>query len=139
MVWHSVNEAVKLTGRSRRSIYRDIATGRVSSELGRDGQRRFETSELMRVYGAFVPMAHQEIPVLAQVGTPLEQPSESMALVLEELRELRQEVKALKEALRLLEYKPDPKPYSVETTKPSKGKPKGSVSWSDLLDSLEAD
>ena len=53
MVWHTLNEAVKLTGRSRRSIYRDMARGLVSYGVDASGNRQFETSELMRAYGAF--------------------------------------------------------------------------------------
>ena len=107
MAWHTLREAVKLTGRSRRSLYRDIESGRVSSELGRDGQRRFETSELIRAYGPLAPVAHPPARKVAEAGTPLTVPSD-MAELAKELRELKEEVKELKQALMRLEYLPEP-------------------------------
>ena len=132
MAWHSMKEAVRLTGRSRRSIYRDITTGRVSSELGRDGQRRFETSELIRAYGPLLPVAHPDTPKVAQAVTPSEAHPEGMAEVLAELRELRQEVRELKETLRLLEHKPAPAP-AITTHQKKSAEP---ATWANLLDAL---
>lgn len=129
MAWHTFKEAVKLTGRSRRSIYRDMAAGRITTELGRDGQRRFETSELIRVYGPLLPVAQPMAPEMAQADTPLE-----LATILEELRELRQEVKELRQTLQLLEYKPDNAPAPAPRTEPARREP---ATWSSLLDALD--
>lgn len=146
MAWHTLKEATELTGRSRRSLYRDINSGRVSSEVGIDGLRRFETSELMRAYGALVPVAHPDTPELAQAGTASGTPSEpspDMAALLLELRELKQEVRELKETLRRLEYKPEQSP---EQSKPAPPVPKESApkkasgtTWADLLNVIETD
>lgn len=70
MAWHTLNEAVKLTGRSRRSIYRDMATGLVSYGVGPSGMRQLETSELIRAYGALETVAHPGTAALAHLGTP---------------------------------------------------------------------
>lgn len=51
MAWHTVQETLKLTGRSRSQLYRDMAKGLVSYRMGKDDRREFETSELIRVYG----------------------------------------------------------------------------------------
>lgn len=129
MAWHTFKEAVSLTGRSRRSIYRDISTGRISSDLGRDGQRRFETSELIRVYGPLLPVAQAVTPEMAQPVTPPE-----MATVLEELQALRAEVKELRETLLRIEHKPEPKPAPKAPPAPSRREP---ATWGSLLQTLD--
>ena len=130
MAWHTFKEAVKLTGRSRRSIYRDMAAGRITTELGRDGQRRFETSELIRVYGPLLPVAQPMAPEVAQADTP-----NDMATVLEELRSLRQEVQELRQTLLRLEHKPDPAPTPAPRREPpARQEP---ATWGSLLDALD--
>lgn len=124
MAWHSFKEAVLLTGRSRRSIYRDISAGRVSSDIARDGQRRFETSELIRAYGPLLPVAQADPVGMAQVVTP------DLALLLAEVKSLRQEVKELRDTLLLLEHVPaSPQPAAPRTTS-------APVTWSSLVDAL---
>lgn len=51
MAWHTIQDTLKLTGRSRSQLYRDMAKGLVSYRTGKDDRREFETSELIRVYG----------------------------------------------------------------------------------------
>lgn len=51
MAWHTVQDTLKLTGRSRSQLYRDMAKGLVSYRTGKDDRREFETSELIRAYG----------------------------------------------------------------------------------------
>lgn len=51
MAWHTVQETLKLTGRSRSQLYRDMTKGLVSYRTGKDDRREFETSELIRAYG----------------------------------------------------------------------------------------
>lgn len=51
MAWHTVQDTLKLTGRSRSQLYRDMAKGLVSYRKGKDDRREFETSELIRAYG----------------------------------------------------------------------------------------
>lgn len=55
MAWHTVQDTLKLTGRSRSQLYRDMAKGLVSYRTGKDERREFETSELIRVYGELRP------------------------------------------------------------------------------------
>ena len=51
MAWHTLQDTLKLTGRSRSQLYRDMAKGLVSYRTGKDERREFETSELIRAYG----------------------------------------------------------------------------------------
>jgi hypothetical protein len=51
MAWHTVQDTLKLTGKSRSQLYRDMAKGLVSYRTGKDDRREFETSELIRAYG----------------------------------------------------------------------------------------
>ena len=101
-MWHTLQEAIKLTGRSRRSLYRDMDAGRVSYRVRDDGRRELETSELLRAYGPLAHLAQPEPEKMAQVGTP-------DSTLLDEIRLLREEVAALRSELRLIEHKPAPK------------------------------
>ncbi len=64
MAWHTLRDALKMTGRSRSQFYRDMRAGLVSYRTGRDGRREFETSELIRAYGELkqneTPERHSE-------------------------------------------------------------------------------
>lgn len=106
MAWHTITEAQKLTGKSRRTLYRDMATGRLSWEAEGENCRRLETSELIRVYGELKPLAQPKDQQKAQTDTDHGTPD--TALILAELKALREEVAELRQAMRLIEYKPDP-------------------------------
>lgn len=102
MAWHSVTHAQKLTGKSRRTLYRDMASGRVTYRTNSRGHREFETSELIRVYGEPEHGGTDEWPSVTQsLGTQNE--SEMLA----EIRALRQEVSELKAMMLRLEHKGD--------------------------------
>lgn len=64
MAWHTVQDTLKLTGKSRSQLYRDMAKGLVSYRTGKDDRREFETSELIRAYGELrtseTPKRHRE-------------------------------------------------------------------------------
>ena len=108
MAWHTITEAQKLTGKSRRTLYRDMATGRLSWEPEGDSARRLETSELIRVYGELKPLAQPEDEKKAHADTAIGTPD--TALILAELKALRQEISELRQHMFLLEHKPDPVP-----------------------------
>lgn len=121
MVWHTIQEAQKLTGKSRRTLYRDMAAGRLSWVSEGENARRLETSELIRAYGALLPVAQPDEQKTAHGGTETGTPD--MALVLAELKALREEVSELRQIMRLLEHKPDPVPSdttdeTVQNVKP---------------------
>ena len=114
MAWHTITEAQKLTGKSRRTLYRDMATGRLSWEPEGDSARRLETSELIRVYGELKPLAQPEEQKQAHADTVHGTPD--TALILAELKALREEMAELRQAMRLLEYKPDLPPPDTPGT-----------------------
>lgn len=105
MAWHTIQEAQKLTGKSRRTLYRDMAAGRLSWAPEGDNARRLETSELIRVYGELKPMAQPAQEKEAHHGTDLG--TTDSALILAELKALRAEVAELRQTIRLIEHKPD--------------------------------
>ncbi|KPW70545.1 hypothetical protein ALO76_200001 [Pseudomonas syringae pv. coriandricola] len=105
MAWHTIQEAQNLTGKSRRTLYRDMAAGRLSWEPEGENSRRLETSELIRVYGELKPLAQSEPEKTAHGDTG--SGTENSALILAELKALREEVAELRQAMRLIEYKPD--------------------------------
>lgn len=114
MAWHTIQEAQKLTGKSRRTLYRDMSKGRLSWAPEGENARRLETSELIRVYGALVPMAQPEAEKTAHGDTPND--TQNTALILAELKALREEVAELRQAMRLLEHNPDPVPSVTPET-----------------------
>lgn len=99
MAWHSVSHAQNLTGKSRRTLYRDMASGRVSYRTNGKGHRELETSELIRVYGEPEQSGTDERHSVTQShGTQNE------ADMMAEIRALRQEVSELKSLLLRLEH-----------------------------------
>lgn len=114
MAWHTIKEAQILTGKSRRTLYRDMSTGRLSWEPEGESARRLETSELIRVYGELKPLAQPEDQTKAHAVTDRGTPD--TALILAELKALREEMAELRQAMRLIEYKPDPVPPDTPGT-----------------------
>ncbi|CAI3959528.1 unnamed protein product, partial [Commensalibacter communis] len=47
----SISEAAELTGKTRRTIQRHVASGKLSRSVASSGQAGIDTSELIRVYG----------------------------------------------------------------------------------------
>jgi hypothetical protein len=111
MAWHSVTQAQKLTGKSRRTLYRDMASGRVTYRTNSRGHREFETSELIRVYGEPEQGGTEELPSVTQSpGT------QNNAAMLAEIRALRQEVGELKAMMLRLEHKADTSPSDTRSS-----------------------
>lgn len=141
-MWHTLAQAIKLTGRSRRSLYRDMDAGRVSYRVRDDGRRELETSELMRAYGALKGMAQDLAQDVAQVGTGDGTSSdEQFKALIDELKQLRNEVRELRETLLLLEHKPAQRESSLaddsgETKSESSRQGQPVQSFADLLAAL---
>lgn len=112
MAWHSVTQAQELTGKSRRTLYRDMASGRVTYRTNSKGHREFETTELIRVYGELEQSGTAEWPTVAQSSG-----TQNDGVVLAEIRALRQEVDDLKALLMRLEHKTTESP-AESTTRP---------------------
>lgn len=105
MAWHTVQEAQKLTGKSRRTLYRDMASGHVSWASDGVSGRRLETCELIRAYGELKLVTQTTNEELARHDT--QNGTSDSALILAELKSLRAEVAELRSAMRLIEYRPE--------------------------------
>ena len=87
MAWHTLRDALKMTGRSRSQFYRDMRAGLVSYRTSQDGRREFETSELIRAYGELKQDETPERHSAGQAENPHVQQTER---ILRELNELKQ-------------------------------------------------
>ena len=87
MASHSVTEAAKLAGVTRRTIYRHIKAGKLSASVT-DGDNT--VIELLRVYGAL----SQPQPEQVSTGSHENQP-EYVTLLLAELSQLREQISSL--------------------------------------------
>ena len=131
MAWHTLQEAQKLTGKSRRTLYRDMSKGLLSWASEGDNGRRLETTELMRVYGALLPIAQPAAENSAHSGTDIG--TQNTALIIAELKALREEVAELRQSMRLLEHKPDTVPNDTSGTPESVPSPKKMPWWRSLF------
>ena len=115
MAWVTVRQAMKLTGKARSSLYRDMAKGRVSYSSEVDGSRSIDTSELIRVYGELV---HSETPSRDTQRHDSETGNAVIHELVSEIKMLRDEVAGLRvemQEMRRLEHKPDPEQSPVST------------------------
>jgi len=111
----TIAEAVHLTGRARRSLYRDMGAGRLSYHVGPNGRRLVDVSELIRAYGALPGVPEEAAPehdtpeqgaggggaalsarLLAELVELTRQQGETLAAQREELAALRREVAELR-------------------------------------------
>ena len=113
---HTIQEAIKLAGVSRRTLYNHSDSGLISYSVGSDGRRRYETAELERMYGQLAPVAHSPAQQNAQLYT---QPSvvndDHFAAMIEAAVEratapLVAELAELKAVLMRIEHKPQDLP-----------------------------
>lgn len=107
----SVAKAASLVRRDRRVLYRDyIATGKLTASKNAKGHMQIDTSELLRVFGAF------ETETSSVETTPQKETNSETLRELEMLRlenaSLRDKIETqsanlndLRQALKLLEYK----------------------------------
>lgn len=103
----SVRQAMDLTGKARSSLYRDMSKGRLSYSTEADGNRKIDTSELIRVYGEL----RQEETVSRDTQRQGDETANlAVAALISEIKALREEVAGLRhemQEIRLLEHKPE--------------------------------
>lgn len=87
MAWHTLQNALKMTGRSRSQFYRDMRAGLISYKTSQSGRREFETSELIRVYGELKQNETPERHTQGQTKKPHNQQTER---IFQELNEMKQ-------------------------------------------------
>lgn len=90
-----INEAARMTGRSKGQIGNDTKSGRLSFELNDRSQKQYQVSELDRVYGLKRP----EEPSQADRQRPDETPTTDPL----EIALLRQKVQSQADTIRMLE------------------------------------
>jgi len=107
----SVSEAAKLTGKSVKTIYRHIDTGKLSSSQNDNGSKSIDVSELQRVYGNLKlknendmnsQMSDTENQNDNQIRQLLQQENEMLKKLLDEKEN---HIVSLKQAMLLLEHK----------------------------------
>lgn len=116
----SISEAARLVGKSRRTLQRDIVAGKLSKC---DNGQKLDTSELLRVYGAFLPATNVAVES-ATMSQDVAGKSETMSQDVADMRvrlaaleaenaALKDHLGSLKQAMLLLENK-----ASAEQVKP---------------------
>ena len=107
----SVAEAAKLTGKSVKTIYRHIDTGKLSSSQNDNGSKSIDISELQRVYGNIKisnenvmdsQVSETESQFDIQMRQLLQQENEMLKKLLDEKEN---HIASLKQAMLLLEHK----------------------------------
>lgn len=145
---HTIDEAASLVGRTRRSLYRAMNESRLVYSLGHDDRRYIDTTELLRVYGAFEAPSQDVTPQMSHGVTVPDGLGEIIAravgkAVAEAVEPLRKEIELLRlenAEQRLIEHKPDRPAPMVETPTPPavidpqiEGEPVKPQSFADLL------
>ena len=118
----SVSEAARLVGKSRRTIQRDIAAGKLSKC---DNGKKLDTSELIRVYGSLLNApndadknAHMTQDVAPNIPPNVAELRIRLAALEAENAALKDHLGSLKQAMLLLEHKEQQ--TSTETTQQRK-------------------
>lgn len=104
----TITEAVNLTERSRRSLYRDMSGGRLTYHVGHDGRRLVDVSELIRAYGALPGMPESAPEPPAPADDEEAMPTQLLAKMLEVMREQSETLEALREEVHELRRLPAP-------------------------------
>ena len=141
---HTIDEAASLIGRTRRSLYRAMTEGRLAYGLEADGRRYIDTTELLRVYGAFDPPSQSVTPEMSHGVIVPDDLGEIIAkavakAVAEAVEPLRQEIEKLRlenTEQRLIEHKPSIPPVGdhPQFDGAAKDKPQ---SFADLLAGMD--
>lgn len=84
MALHSVTEAAKMAGVTRRTIYRYLKSGKLSAAVTGDDNTQIETSELLRVFGSLSQPEAVEVSTESQGNEP-----EYVTRLLDEMSKLR--------------------------------------------------
>ena len=100
----TITEASKLAKVSRKTIYAHIKKGKVTSRLDKNGARKIDTSELMRVYEVTLPSNSKVTPRVTSEVTQGDVTGNTITLTPEQLQNIIKTAvaEALKEVVPLL-------------------------------------
>ena len=107
----TIAEAAKLVGKSRRTVYRDVSSGRLSVSHDGAGVAQVDISELIRVYGEIKGERHSVVTVQTpQRGTDdgasrVTAMEVEIAQLRERLADKDRHIDDLRSSIRLLENK----------------------------------
>lgn len=85
MALHSVTDAAKMAGVTRRTIYRYLKSGKLSATVTGGDTTQIETSELLRVFGSLSQPEAAEVSTKSQGNEP-----EYVTRLLDEMSRLRE-------------------------------------------------
>lgn len=85
MALHSVTDAAKMAGVTRRTIYRYLKSGKLSAAVTGSDTTQIETSELLRVFGSLSQPEAAEVSTESQGNEP-----EYVTRLLDEMSRLRE-------------------------------------------------
>lgn len=94
MALHSVTEAAKMAGVTRRTIYRYLKSGKLSAAVTGGDNTQIETSELLRVFGSLSQPKAEEVSTESQENVP-----EYVTRLLDEMSRLREIIESQKTLL----------------------------------------
>ncbi|HEA0799171.1 TPA: helix-turn-helix domain-containing protein [Escherichia coli] len=94
MALHSVTEAAKMAGVTRRTIYRYLKSGKLSAAVTGGDNTQIETSELLRVFGSLSQPKVEEVSTESQENVP-----EYVTRLLDEMSRLREIIESQKTLL----------------------------------------
>ena len=114
----SITDAARLTGKSRRTIQRHIATGKLSVSHTDATEKSIETSELIRCYGEIkkinvtpekdlkqVTMSHDVTLLIDKTESEIKLLKQQVALLQQRLQDKDEHIDSLKQAMLLIESK----------------------------------
>ena len=111
----SISEASRLTNKSRTTVHRYISNGKLSTCTDGKGIKKIDTSELLRVFGAFKSVRHEQSDNVTDEqrvtsnGTGETSKTKQLEHEVEHLRQLvtaqQSHIDSLKQAMLLIESK----------------------------------
>lgn len=111
----SISEASRLTNKSRTTVHRYISNGKLSICTDENGIKKIDTSELLRVFGAFKAVHHEQGDNVTNEhhvtpnGTGETSKTKQLEHEVEHLRQLvtaqQSHIDSLKQAMLLIESK----------------------------------
>jgi len=111
----SISEASRLTNKSRTTVHRYISNGKLSTCTDEKGIKKIDTSELLRVFGAFKVVHHEQSDNVTDEqrvtsnGTGETSKTKQLEHEVEHLRQIvtaqQSHIDSLKQAMLLIESK----------------------------------
>lgn len=112
----NISEAARMASKTRRTIYKHINQGKLSTTRDLKGNKGIEISELIRVYGDDVkPSSEKKKSNGIQVGGTTVSNDEKLDLLLKKIENLEGEVSRLNETVENLNNRLEHKPVQIKS------------------------